>query len=69
MTMLTRIRHRIGKWLWKENEWTKAVEEIEAAVKVLQSGEKQAVHKIWAFTFLPKPNVIKMKIELASRPE
>ena len=37
MGFITRLRHRIGKWIWKENDWTKAVEDIENAVYQLRS--------------------------------
>jgi hypothetical protein len=51
--------------MWKENEWTKAVDDIEAAAKVLQSGQKRVVWKVWKFSYLPEPNVYKFRMELA----
>jgi hypothetical protein len=46
------IRHKIGKWLWKENEWTKAVDSVEAAAKLLQTGQRKVVWRFWRFSYI-----------------
>lgn len=54
---LMKIRHKIGKWIWKQNDWTKAVEEIEKAAKGLRDGSVgNAVKLHWQFNFLEPPN-------------
>jgi hypothetical protein len=69
MRLLTKIRHRIGKWCWKENDWTKAVDSIEAAAKILQNKERRVVWRIWRFAFMDPPVVLKVRIELADKEE
>ena len=56
MNLLTRIRHKIGKWLWKENAWTKAVEDIENAVYDLKANNADECEIKWQFKFIPPPN-------------
>ena len=53
--MLTKLRHRIGKWIWKENSWTKAVDEIEKAVMDLRNGECEEAQFEWKFTYMKTP--------------
>ncbi len=47
MNIITLLRHKLGKLLWSENSWTKAVDEIEAAAKAIQVGEKDIVVLQW----------------------
>jgi hypothetical protein len=63
------IRHKIGKWLWKENEWTKAVDSVEAAAKLLQTGQRKVVWRFWRFSYMKPPVVLKVRMELANTDE
>jgi hypothetical protein len=66
MNIITLIRHKLGKLLWSENSWTKAVDEIEVAAKEIQDGEKDKVVFQWAFTFMKPPNRYWITIEKAT---
>ena len=63
---ITKIRHKLGKWLWKENSWTKAVDEIENAAKAIQAGEKDNIVLQWKFCFMKPPNRYWITIEKAT---
>jgi hypothetical protein len=69
MTYITHIRHRIGKWLWKGNEWTRAVDDVERAIKELREGKKNVVWLVWRFGYMEEPpsNICKVRIELQKR--
>ena len=64
MGCITRLRHRIGKWIWKENDWTKAVEDIENAVYQLRSEKQTECIITWQFKFLRPPNKFTCHIKL-----
>lgn len=64
MNILTTIRHKIGKWLLKENEWTKAVDQIEDAVKELRSQRKSECILNWHFRFQSPPNQFTCHIKI-----
>ena len=69
MTLLTKIRHRIGKWIWKENEWTKAVDEIESAVDQIRRKGRDECMIRWHFKFLAPPNKFTCHIRLSPEEE
>ncbi len=68
MNLITRIRHKLGKMLWSENEWTKAVDDIEKAAKEISTGKKSSVVLRWQFRFMKPPNKFWIKIEADANP-
>ena len=66
MNIITKLRHKIGKLLWKENEWTQAVDEIEQAVYDLRKGKKSEVVLHWRFKWLwtPPSNKFTVRVTL-----
>lgn len=66
MMWITKIRHKLGKWLWKENSWTKAVDDIENAAKAIQAEEKDRIVLQWKFNFMKPPNRYWITIEKAT---
>lgn len=56
MNLITRIRHKLGKMLWSENEWTKAVDDIEKAAEEISRGKKDRVILQWQFDYMKPPN-------------
>lgn len=63
MNLITRIRHKLGKMLWSENEWTKAVDDIEKAAKEISTGKTRSVVLKWKFSFMKPPNRFWITIE------
>ena len=53
--MIHKIKNVIAKFLWRNNQWAKAVDDIENAVKELRKGEIETIELRWKFTFLKTP--------------
>ena len=51
----------MAKLLWRGNQWTKAVDDIENAVNDLRNGKTDEVILKWKFTFLKSPPSNKFK--------
>lgn len=67
MNIIDRIKHILAKWLWRNNAWTKAVDEVEDAVDRLRKGEVDEVHLYWYFSFLRPPNRFSVSIRLENK--
>lgn len=63
MQIWKNIKHKLAKWIWRNNQWTKAVDDIEKAAKQIQSGEAEIVVLHWAFRFLPPPNTFEIEVK------
>jgi len=55
MSIISKIKQKVTKWLWKDNPWTKAVDEIESAIMELRKGDAKKVVLKWKFKFLETP--------------
>ena len=42
-------------WIWKDDPWTKAVDDIELAIKKLRSGKQDVMRLKWGFLFMETP--------------
>lgn len=62
MTIIDRAKHKFAKWLWRNNQWAKAVDEIESAVDRLRSSEVTEVKLKWHFKFLSTPPANKFTV-------
>ena len=59
--MIHWIKNKIAKFLWRGNEWTKAVDDIEKAVIDLRTNKASEVVIKWHFSFLKTPPSNKCK--------
>ena len=48
-------------WLWEDNQWTKAVDDIEKAVELLRKGEEKKIILVWQFSYMGSPPSNKVK--------
>ena len=55
MKIIDRIKHKFAMWIWRNNESTKAVNEIENAVNELREGKTKECVLKWSFNFLKSP--------------
>ncbi len=59
------LRRKLARWLWRDDPWTKAVDEIESAVKKLRNGQVKDVTLHWHFSYMEPPgNRFHVTIEL-----
>jgi hypothetical protein len=63
--ILLKLRHKLGKWLWKENEWTKAVDDIEKVCKQISDNKIKTHIFYFKFLFMRPPNKFKITVEQA----
>ena len=63
--MWKKLKHRFAKWIWKDNDWTKAVDGIEQAAKDVNSGRYETSMMKWQFKFLPEPNKFTITVRLS----
>jgi len=55
------IKNRLAKLLWRNNQWTKAIDDIENATNELRNGKVEEVLLEWEFAFLKSPPSNKVK--------
>jgi hypothetical protein len=65
MNMVDKIKHRLAKWIWRNNSWTKAVDDIENAARDLQQSDVEEVVLKWQFKFLKVPNKFTVSVRLS----
>lgn len=58
MRWVRRLKHKAAMWIWKDDPWCIAIDQIKDSVMKLRSGEAEAIRINWTFTFLktPPPN-------------
>lgn len=61
--MWERIKHKFAKWIWRNNSWTRAVDDIEKAVKDIHNGSTDLVALNWKFTFIDPDNIYSIVIK------
>lgn len=55
MKLVQKLRHRIAKFLWRNNPWTRAVDDIEQCVKDMRQGKCDVGEIRWYLSFLEPP--------------
>ncbi len=59
------LKRKCARWLWRDDPWTKAVDDVEKAVKRLRTGAVDEVTMKWYFSYMEPPgNRFHVTVEL-----
>lgn len=64
---MKKIKRAICKWLWKDNPWTKAVDEIEKACIDVNEGKCNISIMEWHLKYLNPPNEFRIEVALSNK--
>jgi len=62
--IFNKLKYKFAKWIWKDNDWTKAVDDVEKAISELRGGEVKEIILNWQFKYLRIPNKYTISIKL-----
>ena len=55
MNFIDKLKHKFAKWIWRKNQWTQAVDDVENAIKELRGGKVKEIKIKWHFAFMKTP--------------
>ncbi len=62
-----KLRHKFAMWIWRDDDWTKLIDNIECAVKEIRDEKFPTKHIIYVhFKFMEIPPSSKFKIVITS---